>query len=105
MIEFIYISASLASICAMAPQVKQVLVTKRTDELSLTSWVIWAIAQAGTTVYALSVNALPFIVISGVWSLYYAAMVTMILHYRRQQRVPLTAATPVTTGEPLPQAD
>ena len=105
MIEFIYITASLASVCAMAPQVKQVLITKRTDELSLTSWVIWAVAQAGTTIYALSVNAPPFIVISSVWALYYAAMVTLILHYRRTGPALLTVAIPATTGEPLSQID
>lgn len=84
MIEFIYIVASLASICAMAPQVKRVLVTKRTDELSLASWTTWAIAQAGTTAYATSINALLFVIISSTWLLYYASMATLIVHYRRR---------------------
>lgn len=84
MIEFIYIAASFASICAMAPQVKRVLMTKRTDELSLTSWTTWAITQAGTTAYAASINALLFIIISSTWLFYYASMVALIVHYRRR---------------------
>lgn len=105
MIEYIYITASLASICAMAPQIKQLLVTKRTDGLNLTSWIIWAVAQTGTTFYAVSINATAFIAISSIWLCYYLAMVSLIVHYRRRNRARIMDATPVTIAELLPQTD
>ena len=37
-IELIYLAASSVAIIAMAPQVKQLLVTKRSEKVSLASW-------------------------------------------------------------------
>ena len=99
MIELAYLIASLASIGAMAPQIRQLLVTKQTDELSLLSWTIWAVAQVIATIYAISIHALPFIIMSSTWLLYYLCMVGLILYYRHP-RVAKQAAL-----DPLPQTE
>ena len=103
MIEIAYIIASVASIGAMAPQIRQLLITKKTDELSLLSWTIWAAAQLIATVYAISIHALPFIIMSSMWLFYYACVVSIILYYRHPRIVKRNLTT--TSSKPLTQAD
>lgn len=90
MIEFIYLLASGTAIAAMAPQVKQLLVHKDVSSLSLTSWVIWTVAQAIATVYGISIGALPYVIISSIWLTYYGSVVGIILYYQRPRTVAVT---------------
>lgn len=85
-IEFIYLLASSAAIIAMAPQVKQLILTRRSNELSLPSWCIWCISQMTAVAYGISLHAVPYIVINGIWLAYYLVMVFLIIKYRRQPR-------------------
>lgn len=86
-IELIYLAASSVAIIAMAPQVKQLFVTKRSDEFSLASWLAWTCSQGVAILYGLSLGALPYVIINSIWFSYYLVMVAMIMYYRRARPV------------------
>lgn len=84
-IEFVYFAASTVAVIAMAPQIKQLIVTKRSDEFNLGSWSVWGFSQFIALMYGISLGALPYIIVNTIWLVYYATMVGFILHYRRRQ--------------------
>ncbi len=82
LIELTYILASIASVIVMYPQIKKLLLTKRSDELSLSTWGVWAICQFVALIYSLSLAAIPLILVNAVWITFYVAMLVLILKYR-----------------------
>ena len=82
-IELAYLMASTVAIIAMAPQVKQLLITKQSDEFSLFSWMAWTFSQFIALLYGVSHGALPYIIVNSIWLLYYLVMVVMIIRYRK----------------------
>lgn len=97
-IETIYLLGSMAAVAAMAPQVKTLLTTRSSAELSLLSWCIWSGSQIIAFAYSISLGALPFIVISGVWVVYYLLIVTLIIRFRKSAKKVAEPAT-MTLGE------
>ena len=81
-IEIIYITASALSICGSVPQVKQLLKTKRSDELSTMTWFVWTISQVVAMCYAVSIHAPILILTNAVWVSFYTVMIILIYHYR-----------------------
>ncbi len=83
-IEIIYLSSSAIAVFAMAPQIKQLLVTKQTDELSLSTWLAWLGNQVVALFYAISINAVPYIIINFAWIAFYVIMAYLIFKYRKR---------------------
>lgn len=82
LIEITYLLASTASIVAMAPQVRRLLITKQSDELSLFTWLIWTVYQLISLIYSIAIHAIPFLVANVVWLTFYIVMVMLIIKYR-----------------------
>lgn len=85
-IEVIYIAAAIVALSAGAPQLRQLLITKASDELSLPTWCIWFVTQFVTLLYVSSIGNTLMVVVNIAWVSFYGAMVTLILHYRRRPR-------------------
>ena len=81
-IELLYILASVASVIVMYPQIKKLLITKQSDELSLTTWGVWASYQVIALFYAISLFAVPYILVNIVWIIFYGIMLVLIFKYR-----------------------
>lgn len=83
-IILLYLAASTASIIATLPQIKQLVVAKCSDELSLISWSIWGISQCITMIYSVYISAVPLIIANSAWILFYLIMVILIIKYRKK---------------------
>jgi len=83
-IEIIYLSSSAIAVFAMVPQIKQLLVTRQTDELSLSSWLAWLGNQIVALFYAISIHAVPYVIINFAWIAFYMIMIYLIFKYRNQ---------------------
>lgn len=84
LIEIIYLSSSAVAVLAMAPQIKQLLVTKQTDELNINTWIAWLGNQVVALFYAISIHAVPYIIINFAWIAFYMLMIYLIFKYRKQ---------------------
>jgi L-asparagine transporter-like permease len=81
-IELIYLLASFASIVAMASQLRQLVSTKKSDELSLTTWTVWTSYQCVALVYALTIHLVIYTIVNIAWVLFYVAMIALIIRYK-----------------------
>ncbi|MDL2341563.1 MAG: PQ-loop domain-containing transporter [Patescibacteria group bacterium] len=86
-IQIIYLISSLVSVVAMWPQIKQLFVTKQSDELSIPTWLSWTLCQVISVVYAYSIHALPYFIACVSWLVFYLLMLTMILKYRHTTKL------------------
>jgi len=91
-IEIIYIAAAIVALSAGAPQLRQLLITKASDELSLSTWCVWLATQFVTLVYVSSLGNTLMVIVNTAWVSFYAAMVALILHYRRPRAAEIIAA-------------
>jgi uncharacterized protein with PQ loop repeat len=80
--QTIYLLASCIAVIAMVPQIRQLLVTKQSDELNMSTWATWAVCQFASLNYAASIKATPYIIVSIAWLGFYGAMVFLIIKYR-----------------------
>lgn len=78
------ISASIG-VLAMIPQIKQLVATKQSDELSLTTWVTWGCCQVMSFMYAISIHATAYVIVNIAWISFYITMVTLIIRYRKRR--------------------
>lgn len=95
-IETIYIIAALTAISACLPQIRQLIITKASDELNLGTWSVWLMTQCVTLTYVASIENLLMTIVNIAWVTFYAVMVGLIVYYRRTnkttvQPVPLTS--------------
>ena len=88
-IELTYLIASVAAVIAMAPQIKTLLVTKQSDELNLSTWMVWASYQVVALMYSISLGAIPYLIANIAWLMFYAVMLTLIVKYRKNTPVPV----------------
>jgi len=82
-IELLYLVTSLASLGASVPQVIQLFKEKRSEELSLSTWSMWFLCQITFLVYVSARGETLMLVTNMVWLVFYAAMLWMIVYYRR----------------------
>jgi uncharacterized protein with PQ loop repeat len=68
----------------MWPQIKQLLIAKQSDELSLPTWLAWTVCQVVSLVYSIALHALPFMVANIAWVTFYLAMLCLIIKYRKK---------------------
>lgn len=99
-IELLYLMASFASIVAMAPQIKQLFIAKESDELSLTTWIIWTTYQSIALVYSISLGLIIYSLVNLAWVSFYLVMLTLILKYRKKP-VSKLSAVPVTVNSSM----
>lgn len=85
-IEFAYLIASSIAIMAMLPQVKQLLVTRQSEEFNVFSWSSWTFSQFVALMYGISLGAVPYIVINSIWLAYYLVMIGVIIYFRKPQK-------------------
>ena len=81
----IYFASSTIGIIAMVPQVRRLIITKQSDGLSLTTWGTWACCQIVSLLYAISVGASAYAVVSSIWIGFYWTMVVLIIKYRKRR--------------------
>ena len=91
-LDLLYLITSLASLGASIPQVKQLFKEKRSDELSLSTWSMWFLCQITFLVYVSSRGETLMLVTNTIWLVFYAAMLWMIVYYRRHPGPNLEAA-------------
>ena len=72
-----------ASLVASVPQVIQLFKEKRSDELSLSTWLMWFLCQITFLIYVMSRGETLMLVTNTIWLVFYAAMLWMIVYYRR----------------------
>lgn len=82
-IDLLYLITSMASLGASVPQVIQLFKEKRSDELSLSTWSMWFFCQITFLVYVSAHGETLMLVTNTIWLLFYAAMLWMIVYYRR----------------------
>jgi len=72
----------LVSVLATIPQAAKLIKAKRSDELSLASWIIWFAYQLISIAYSVSIQAWTYVLINACWAVFYALMVGLIIKYR-----------------------
>lgn len=84
-LQIIYIIAACTALGAGIPQMKKLIQTRRSDEFSLNTWVMWICTQLVATTYAFSLGDKLLIGINCAWVLFYSAMVYLIVRFQRNQ--------------------
>lgn len=92
-IEIIYITAALIAIAACIPQIRQLVVSKASDELSLATWVLWLATQFVTLLYVISIGNKLMMAVNIAWVTFYGIMVGLIIRYRYFGRTVLSRPT------------
>ncbi|MDQ5932106.1 MAG: hypothetical protein QG649_191 [Patescibacteria group bacterium] len=82
-IEIIYIVGAIIALSAGVPQVRQLLVAKASDEFSLSTWCLWLTTQCVTLTYVTTLQNVLMMLVNLAWVAFYAAMVGLIIYYRR----------------------
>jgi uncharacterized protein with PQ loop repeat len=86
-IEIIYLLSSSIAVLAMIPQVKRLLITKQSDELSLGTWATWGCCQLISLLYAFSLRIEAYIIVGIAWMTFYVVMVSLIIKYRKNRNI------------------
>lgn len=86
-IEIIYLISASIAVLAMVPQIKRLLLTRQSDELSLATWATWGGCQLISLLYAISLNAQAYIIVNVAWIAFYAMMVFLIIKYRTKRNL------------------
>jgi uncharacterized protein with PQ loop repeat len=86
-----YLIGTAAAVMAGVPQLRKLLITKRADEFSISTWIIWLSSQVTALAYGWSTGDLLYAGVSLLWLTFYAAMVILIFKYR--SRSPVTDMT------------
>lgn len=82
LLQILYITAGFIAIAAGFPQMKRLIEVKNSDEFSLQTWVMWALTQMITLLYASTLGDWLIVTVSGAWVAFYITMVTLIIYYR-----------------------
>ncbi len=93
MVQTLYFISSSIGIIAMIPQVRRLVETKSSDDLSLTTWGIWACCQMISFAYAISIQAKAYMIVNVVWITFYWLMVALIIKYRKRRSLLEVIAT------------
>ena len=86
-IELLYICSTTIAVLASIPQIRQLLITRCSDELSLTTWVLWLCTQFVSLTYAISIANILLACVNVTWIIFYITMVALIVRYRPRTQV------------------
>jgi len=89
-IQTAYLISSSIGVLAMIPQIKQLVMTKQSDELSLGTWATWGCCQVMSFIYAISIHATAYIIVNVAWISFYITMVFLIIKYRKRRSLTST---------------
>lgn len=81
LLEILYTISAGISLIACIPQLRQLVMTKRSEEFSLQTWFLWAATQAITLVYVISIHNILMITVNILWVSFYVLMTYLIFHY------------------------
>jgi hypothetical protein len=83
------------------PQIRQLIITKRSDELNIGTWTMWLVSQLIFSLYVASKNDKVLMVMSVIWLAFYIVMAALVLYYRWRPggTVPEETAPAVATEE------
>lgn len=101
-LAIIFAIASSAQIVAGLPQIREIIRKRSSEELSLVTWIAWLVMQSLCFTYVASVGDPVLMSMSGLWILYYAAMVGVISYYRRFGQPLLARETVAESGQSQP---
>lgn len=78
----------LAAIAVLAsyPTLKALYNSKDSSNLSLTSWVIWALYDVVSLVYSVTIKAYIYTAVNACWMVFYLAIILMIIKYRQESK-------------------
>lgn len=79
----LYMMSSATALLAGLPQIRQLLIVKRSDELSLSTWMTWVLTQSVSLLYVISIGEPVMMVANTLWVMYYITCVSLIFYYRR----------------------
>lgn len=99
LLEILYIIGAGIALIACVPQLRQLIVTKRSDEFSAQTWILWSATQAITLVYVISIHNILMIAVNILWVSFYILMTYLILHYGHFANA-VTVPDQVTSTEP-----
>ena len=88
-LQIIYTISTCIALLASFPQIRQLMVSKRSDELSITPWVLWLCTQFVSLAYVMSIRDTLLITFASIWLVFYVIMISLILYYRRNTGVEL----------------
>lgn len=80
----LYIAVQIFAVLMAWPQLRKLYIAKQSGELSLTTWATWFLSSLVTMAYAYSTNQPIWMGANIAWAIFYAAMVIMIIRYRKQ---------------------
>ena len=90
-LQIIYTISTCIALLASFPQILQLITSKRSDELSVTTWLLWLCTQFVSLAYVVSIKDILLITFASVWLLFYAVMIGLILYYRRKPELVVVA--------------
>lgn len=82
-IELLYTLAAVISLSACIPQLKQLVLSKRSDEFSLQAWSLWTVTQLMTLLYVISIGNVLMTFVNIAWVSFYGFMTYLIIRYRK----------------------
>jgi hypothetical protein len=71
------------SVIAAIPQLYTLVHVKKSDQFNIFSWFVWLGYETTSCAYSYAIHAYIYLAINALWALFYAAMVILILKYRR----------------------
>lgn len=81
--EILYTCSTTVAVIASVPQVRQLIISKRSDELSVPTWSLWLATQVVSLTYMISIRERLLIIVSSIWLVFYVIMMALIMYYRR----------------------
>lgn len=72
------------AVLASYPTLKALYISKESSNLSLFSWVIWALYDVVSLLYSITIKAYIYTVVNACWVIFYIVIIGMIIRYRRK---------------------
>jgi uncharacterized protein with PQ loop repeat len=94
-LELSYTLAAIVALSACIPQMRQLISTKQSDELSLWAWCLWTLTQIVTLLYVASIGNVLMISVNLAWVSFYGVMTILIVRYRPVAVANEVEATPI----------
>jgi uncharacterized protein with PQ loop repeat len=102
LIEIAYILATMISLGAGIPQIRQLMAEKRSDEFNISSWSMWVGTQCVSLLYAISIANFLLVSVNVLWVAFYATMAVLVIKYRPRPQAILPVQSMISSEQPMP---